>query len=262
MRTVLICHQGSKLDEVILARWLASFSELAGIVVIEEEGQRIWKRVKREISRVGALRFLDVLAFRVFYKLALAKRDESWREKTYHELSRRFPELPATVRRLHTPSPNSREARAFIKELKPDIMLARCKTLLKESVFTIPTSGTYVLHPGICPEYRNSHGCFWALARGDAKNVGMTLLRIDRGVDTGPIYGYFTYPFDERRESHIVIQYRVVYDNLQAIAARLREIVAGTADPIDISGRPSAAWGQPQLLQYARWKLRARKNGR
>src|SRR5687768_1899744 len=262
MRTVLICHQGSKLDEVILARWLASFSELAGIVVIEEEGQRIWKRVKREISRVGALRFLDVLAFRVFYKLALAKRDESWREQTYHELSRRFPELPATVRRLHTPSPNSREARAFIKELKPDIMLARCKTLLKESVFTIPTSGTYVLHPGICPEYRNSHGCFWALARGDTKNVGMTLLRIDRGVDTGPIYGYFSYPFDERRESHVVIQYRVVYDNLDAIAARLREIAAGAADPIDVSGRPSAMWGQPQLLQYARWKLRARKDGR
>ncbi len=250
------------MDREVLARWLASFSDLAGIVVLEEKGQRVWKRVKREITRVGPLRFLDVLAFRLFYKVALAPSDEAWRESALNELSRRYPELPKDVPRIHTHSPNSRQARQFIKEAEPDIVLARCKTLLKENIFTIPRSGTYVLHPGICPEYRNSHGCFWALARGDVKNVGMTLLRIDRGVDTGPIYGYFTYPYDERRESHIVIQYRVVYDNLDAIAARFREIVAGTADPIDISGRPSATWGQPQLFQYMRWKLRARKSAR
>ena len=30
-----------------------------------------------------------------------------------------------------------------------------------------------------------------AMANGDLDNVGMTLLRIDRGVDTGPVFGYF-----------------------------------------------------------------------
>ena len=49
----------------------------------------------------------------------------------------------------------------------------------------------------------------------------MTLLRVDRGVDTGPVYGYFSYPFDERRESHHVIQQRVVLDNLDAIGRML-----------------------------------------
>jgi len=36
------------------------------------------------------------------------------------------------------------------------------------------------MHPGICPEYRNSHGCFWALANDDPERVGVTLLQIDK----------------------------------------------------------------------------------
>jgi len=43
-------------------------------------------------------------------------------------------------------------------------------------------SAAFVLHPGICPEYRNAHGCFWALVNRDLARVGVTLLRADRGV--------------------------------------------------------------------------------
>ena len=102
------------------------------------------------------------------------------------------------------------------------------------------------MHPGICPEYRNAHGCFWAKASGDDDNVGMTLLRIDKGVDTGPVFGYFRVAADAR-ESHVVTQHRVVTEHLDAIRDTLLAIEAGTAPPIDTSGRRSAAWGQPWL---------------
>jgi methionyl-tRNA formyltransferase len=115
------------------------------------------------------------------------------------------------------------------------------------------------MHPGICPEYRNAHGCFWALARNDPGRVGMTLLRIDAGIDTGPVYGYYRCAFDSARDSHIVIQNRVVLDNLDALAARLREVAAGRARPLDTSGRASAEWGQPWLSAYRAWKRAARK---
>jgi methionyl-tRNA formyltransferase len=117
--------------------------------------------------------------------------------------------------------------------------------------------GCFVLHPGICPEYRNAHGCFWALAQRDLDRVGMTLLKVDTGVDTGPVYGYYRYSFDERQESYVVIQYRVVMENLDAIATRLKDIEAGTAKPLDTSNRASAAWGQPWLTRYLRWQREA-----
>jgi methionyl-tRNA formyltransferase len=136
-------------------------------------------------------------------------------------------------------------------------MIARCKVILKEHIFTIPRQGTFVMHPGICPEYRNAHGCFWALANRDLARVGMTLLRIDQGVDTGPIFGHYYCSYDERHESHIVIQDRMVFDNLDILRQQLEAILEGRAVPVDVSGRTSAAWGQPWLTRYVAWKWAA-----
>ncbi len=185
MRTLLICHDRAALDQIGLARWLASFSTLSGIVVIREPRKRTRQRIKREIRRIGLLRFTDVLAFRIYYRLFLASRDRQWETQTLVELSEEY--APVNVPTLVTTSPNSTDAENFIRRCNPEVVIARCKSILKESVFSIPSHGTFVMHPGICPEYRNAHGCFWALANDDLEKVGMTLLQIDRGVDTGPV---------------------------------------------------------------------------
>lgn len=258
MRTLLICHADAPLDSEGLARWLNSFSTLAGIVLLEETRARKRKRIRRELQRVGALRFVDVLAFRLHYALRVASGDRAWEERKLAELRERYPERRA-VPVLRTTSPNTPEARQFILEAAPDIVLARCKALISESVFSIPSCGTWVMHPGICPEYRNAHGCFWALAEDDGERVGMTLLRIDRGVDTGPVYGYYRYPYDASSESHVVIQHRVVLENLDDLKDKFQEIFAGAARPLDVRGRKSATWGQPWLSSHLRWKRQARQ---
>jgi hypothetical protein len=261
MRTLVICHDGADLDREGLVRWLGSFSTVAGTLVIKERGGRLRKRVAREVKRVGVWRFLDVLAFRAYYKLAQAAGDRRWEQRALARLRTRFPDRPQAPE-LVVASPNSKEAEAFIREHKPDLVIARCKTLLSERIFTIPRLGTYVMHPGICPEYRNAHGCFWAMATGDWDNVGMTMLRIDRGVDTGPVYGYFRVE-PNARESHAITQHRVVLDHLEAIRTTLLAIEAGTATPIDTTGRQSAAWGQPWLSALLRMRRssRARSDG-
>jgi hypothetical protein len=89
----------------------------------------------------------------------------------------------------------------------------------------------------------------------------MTLLRVDAGVDTGAVFGYFRCDLDERTESHNVIQDRVVFDNLDAIRTTLERVLDGTATPIDTTGRDSRAWGQPWLSRYLRWKRAVRLAG-
>lgn len=260
-RSVLICHRGADFDRQGLARWLASFSTVAGIVELDEPASRTMQRVRREIRRSGWLGFADVMALRAYYKLTAATRDRQWEQAAVSTLRDRFAGVPECRNVLHASSINAPECVEFIRACAPDFMLARCKTIIKPAVFTLAAAGTYVLHPGICPEYRNAHGCFWALSAGDVSRVGLTLLRIDAGVDTGPIYGYFTYPFDEREESHIVIQLRVLLENLDGIRDTILAAAAGSAEPVDVRGRKSAIWGQPKLSAYARWKMRARKEG-
>jgi len=220
------------------------------------------KRIRRELRRSGPIRFLDVLAYRVYRRLLLSNRDRRWETRQLAELKGRFPPVPADLATVVTSSPNSPEAQRFVSAAQPDLMVARSRVLLDESIFSIPRLGTFVMHPGITPEYRNSHGCFWALANRDLEHVGLTLLRIDAGVDTGPVFGYFTYPYDELHESHEVIQLRMMLENLDALRDRLLEVESGRATPIDTSGRASAAWGQPRLTKYIRWKRQARRVAR
>lgn len=253
-RSVLICHHDEPLNRYGLARWLAAFTDLAGVVVIREPNARFWKRVKREIKRVGLFWTLDVFLFQMYYRLFLASADKEWQEAMLRKLEAGYANVPDSVRLLETASPNSSETEQFLGDIQPDIILARCKSILNKRIFKQARVGTFVMHPGICPEYRNAHGCFWALANRDTRNVGMTLLKIDSGVDTGTVYGYFTYDYDEIAETHTVIQNRVVFDNLDSLQTKFCEILAGTATTIDTRGRKSQAWGQPWLTQYLRWK--------
>jgi folate-dependent phosphoribosylglycinamide formyltransferase PurN len=261
-RSVLICHRGHLLDQEGVSRWLGSFTELAGIVELAEPPGRTVQRIRKEVRRSGRLRFLDVLGFRLYYRLVLAAGDRAWEIAATSALRERFGEKAPCTNVLQTQSPNSAECVEFLRACRPDLVVARCKTLLKPEVFEVPARGTYVLHPGICPEYRNAHGCFWALARRDLTRVGLTLLRIDAGVDTGPIYGHYSYPFDEVRESHVVVQHRVLTENLDVIRDRLLEAVSGQAAALDTRGRASGVWGQPWLSAYLRWKHEARRTAR
>src|SRR5262245_296083 len=257
---VLICHEEERLDRDGLASWLASTMRLAGLLIIRDGTGRRWRAVRREMRRVGPWGLLDVLAFRALARVVHGRRDREWEEKQLQRLRSQYPADLSRVPALTVPSPNSVEARAFIKRIQPDLAIARCKVLLDREIYKIPRTGTFVLHPGICPEYRNAHGCFWALANRDLGRVGMTLLRIDEGIDTGPVYLHGTCDYDERHDSHIVIQQRAVVENLDAIGDTLTALVRGeNVRPINIDGRRSAVWGQPRLTHYLRWKLTARR---
>lgn len=256
MKFLLFCQANEPLNREGLARFLAHEGELAGIVVLEDTLKRRWARLRREYRRGGLWATLDVLLFQVWYRLWRLARDRAWERRYLARLCARYAPLKG-VPVLRATNPNSPEVKDFVRAAAPDIAIARCKSLLDDEVRELPRLGTFVMHPGVCPEYRNAHGCFWALARRDMKRVGMTLLRADAGVDTGPVYGYFGAAFDERAESHIQIQQRVVFDNLDAIAGRLRAIGESRALPIDTAGRGSSVYGQPRLTRYMWWKWSA-----
>lgn len=259
MRTILICHAGSRLTRYGFASWLSSFSDLVGIVEIRERGARTAQRIKSEIRRVGVPRFaFDVIPYRIYNRLFDASSDRGWEAAKLADLLADYPRMLDETEVLVTDSPNSKQVRDFIHQFAPDMIIARCKTLLSEEIFSIPVDGTFVFHPGVCPEYRNAHGCFWALANDEPDMVGMTLLKIDSGIDTGPVFGYYSYPFDAARETPSIIHNRVIYDNLEALRSKLEEIHAGTAEVIDTDGRRSGVWGQPWLSSYLRIKRKAK----
>jgi len=132
MRTLIICHAEAALDREGLASWLGSFTDFVGTIGIRESRSRTRRRVAREIERVGWGRFLDVIAFRAYYRVVSATRDRAWEKETLDDMRTRFPPRPPAPE-IITSSPNSVEAERFLRERQPDLVIARCKTLLAES---------------------------------------------------------------------------------------------------------------------------------
>jgi hypothetical protein len=261
-RTVLICHSAATLNRYGLPLWLNSFSDLAAVVLIDETRKRKWQRIKYQFKRDGLFKLFDVMLMKAYYVATSMKNaDHAKESRLLERLQSTYP-CTSDIKEFRTTNPNNKATRAFIAGLDADLAVVRCKLLLRESLFNIPKYGSYVMHPGICPQYRNSHGCFWALANRDLENVGCTLLRIDKGIDTGPIYGFYGCEFDEATDTHIEIQMRSVFDNLDPIQEKLIEIASGNAKPIDISDRPSAVWGQPGLTDFLGWKRQAKRQSK
>jgi len=255
---VLICHQNDPLDAEGIAAWLSNSFCLAGIVLLQDRPDSILRKIRKEYRRVGFIRLLDVIMFRLMYQFIHARNDTKWVQQKVRDLQLRYPANIRYVPRLYTHDPNSEEVHLFVKSLNTDFALARCKHILKEKIFTLPRYGTYVLHPGICPAYRNAHGCFWALVNRDLGSVGMTLLKVDSGIDTGPVYLQSSYSYDESLESHIIIQYRVVLENLDLIVEALTGIFNDTLQPCRVSARHSMNWGQPWLSAWIHWQRKIR----
>jgi methionyl-tRNA formyltransferase len=255
---ILICHEDEPIDSEGIASWLACDFSLVGIVLLRDEPGSWLRKLRRESRRVGWIRLLDVILFRVFYQVSRARKDKQWAQNRVQALRLKYGADLDQIPRLVAHNPNDSRVRDFIAGLQPDFTIARCKHILEPAIFSIPRFGTYALHPGICPLYRNAHGCYWALTNRDFANVGMTLLNVDEGIDSGPIYLQASYPFDEVRESHIVIQHRVVLENLASISRTLRAISHDSARPLDVSGKRSVNRGQPWLTAYLRWRWLAR----
>ncbi len=111
------------------------------------------------------------IAFRAFARLRLARRDagvEGIRARS--GCASAIPPISSRCRASSCRRRTRTSRATFIERLRPDIAIARCKVILKRAIFEVPRAGTFVLHPGICPEYRNAHGCFWALARRDLRS--------------------------------------------------------------------------------------------
>ena len=74
-----------------------------------------------------------------------------------------------------------------IREHSVDMILnVHSLFLIHDEILQVPRFGSYNLHPGPLPRYAGLNPVCWAIYRGETK-YGVTLHRIERQVDAGPI---------------------------------------------------------------------------
>jgi methionyl-tRNA formyltransferase len=74
-----------------------------------------------------------------------------------------------------------------IKEMQPDvIVVAAYGQIIPQSILDIPQHGCINVHASLLPKYRGASPIHFALLEGATK-TGVTIMKMDAGIDTGPI---------------------------------------------------------------------------
>ena len=167
----------------LLAHRVAQSYELRLVVV---ESGRVARRAKlrRELRRGFPWRLpltiLDLAAVAVYQGL--------WSAYASRRNRKKFVPLgwPATEI-MRVDDVNDPWAVRLLMLMKPDVCLVLGTAILRGE--TLRVAGRYLLniHGGIVPAYRNVHSEFWAVLRNDLDNVGVTVMHLGAGVDSGAI---------------------------------------------------------------------------
>lgn len=82
------------------------------------------------------------------------------------------------------------DAIEIISEINPDIIITCAYgKIVPESILNIPKLGSINVHASILPQYRGASPIQSAILNGD-KKTGITIMYMDKGMDTGDIISY------------------------------------------------------------------------
>jgi len=154
-----------------------------------------------------------------------AGRGMSERRTPVHTAAERLGLPIATPATLREPGEQER-----LRALAPDlVVVAAYGLLLPEAVLAIPRLGCLNLHASLLPRWRGAAPIQRAILAGD-RETGVCLMRMEKGLDTGPVYACRRTPIGPRETAG------ALHDRLAALAADLLlellpAIAAGTAHP-------------------------------
>lgn len=136
--------------------------------------------------------------------------------------------------------PSNLKAPEFLEELRSynaNLQIVVAFRMLPESVWAMPTIGTFNLHASLLPQYRGAAPINWAIINGE-KETGVTTFFLKHEIDTGSII------FQEKEIIHEDDTVGTLYERLMNRGAGL---VLKTVKAIEAGDYPSLP--QPQNIE-------------
>lgn len=107
------------------------------------------------------------------------------------------------------------ESVAAIKEMNPEvIVVVAFGQIIPKEILEMAPYGCLNVHASLLPAYRGAAPIQWAVLNGE-KESGVTIMRMDEGLDTGDMISKVIVPLDEKETSE------TLFDKLSAAGAKL-----------------------------------------
>ena len=119
---------------------------------------------------------------------------------------------------------------AELRGLKPDlIVVAAYGHILPQTILDLPEFGCLNVHTSLLPKYRGAAPIQWAIAGGETE-TGVTVMKMDAGLDTGPIISQRRTPILPEDNSQ-TLHDRLAQLGSELLIETIPDFVAGKIQP-------------------------------
>lgn len=181
-RVVILAGDVDSLPYVVHA--LSTEHEVLRVVVEDKEPRGLFLR--RRAKRLG---WWTVLGQVLFMLIAVPLLTWSGRRRADTLMAQYgFERVPIDSNLvLRVSSVNAPETETLLCELQPDVIVLHGTRIVKRRVLEATDAVVLNIHAGVTPMFRGVHGGYWALQSGHPEIFGVTLHKVDPGIDTGEV---------------------------------------------------------------------------
>lgn len=221
---------------------------VGGLRQVGESGpESLLRNVLRRRGALGPFVWIVSLLSRAAWYLPGASRRLELRRSASRALER-----VEAVSDFHAP-----EVLARVESWDPDLGVIYGGPILRPELFRIPARGTLGIHHGTVPGYRGLKTTFWEMYH-ENEEAGVTVQRLNEGLDTGEIACARSVPIRERRYGRVWREVQEVGIDL-LVEAVLRER-RGTARYRPQEGPRGPLYPHPHLQHVLKlWWRRVRR---
>lgn len=157
-------------------------------------------------------------------------------------------------------TPGKLKDSAFIEQLKSfdaDLFVVVAYRILPREVFSIPALGTVNIHASLLPRFRGAAPIQRAIEAGE-KETGVTVFRIDEGIDTGEILAQKSIPIDSQETTPSLYE-KLSRMGAELIGDTLRKLEQGEIRPLEQNTQQATKAPKLQREEaHIEWALSAR----
>ncbi len=142
------------------------------------------------------------------------------------------------------PSPKDPALPNRLKSLQAHAFIVIAYRILPKAIWEIPPYGAINLHPSLLPAYRGPAPIPWTIIHGE-KETGLSIFRIDEGIDTGYLLWQEKYPLPETWSAGD-LEYFLAEVGARAILQVLEGLALGNLHPFPQPDLPNPPYA-PKL---------------
>lgn len=244
-KIIIIARKGESTN-IVFNRLIENFTIHS--VILEQPINRI-QFLRRRIKKLGFLKVFGQVLFQLLIVPVLkytSKKRIIKLKAIYHLNTQSI--SPDKVKNVD--SINSDSTLQNLLSENPDLIIVNGTRIISKKTLLSVNCNFINIHAGITPNYRGVHGAYWALVNKDFDNCGVTIHKIDAGIDTGPVLFHKKISIS-KEDNFITYPLIQLGEGLPFLINAIDDILKGIQKTSTLKKADSSnLWHHPSLSQY------------